>query len=273
MGLERWDTEARTEAKVKQEYDENKYRACLEHYRSEGPMDPERLRWFELASQDLSPESQVCVSRGDDLYVASAREGVEAYGDLLRQAMVAGLTDRGTVLELGAGYGYNLWLLRREAPNSRYVGGEYSRNAVALAEVMYQEIPNIEIVRFNFNEPASFSFLDSLEPPITVFTLHAVEQLQDSGTFLEELSRRRERIGTVIHVEPVWDLHCDSLMGIMRRRYAVMNDYNRDLWRRLSSDPEIEILDTRSDVFGFNPLHPVSVVRWCYRGSPEASDS
>jgi hypothetical protein len=41
-----------------------------------------------------------------------------------------------------------------------------------------------------------------------------------------------------------------------------INDYNRDLLGVLESSDWIEVTETAYDVYGFNGLNPMSLVRW-----------
>jgi hypothetical protein len=49
---------------------------------------------------------------------------------------------------------------------------------------------------------------------------------------------------------------------LMRRRYAELNDYNRDLLSQLQRRSYIRILSIQTNVIGLNPLNPTSVIEW-----------
>jgi hypothetical protein len=100
-----------------------------------------------------------------------------------------------------------------------------------------------------------------------VLTCHALEQLPDARCVIAALERVRERILRVVHVEPLFRPSRHNLIGMLRNRYAELNDYNRNLLEVVESHPEIEIQKLETDVFGNNPLNPSSVLVWQFRRS------
>jgi hypothetical protein len=83
-------------------------------------------------------------------------------------------------------------------------------------------------------------------------------------SFVEGLSRRRPR--TVVHLEPCHeDQDPMSVIGLMRRRYAELNDYNRNLvgvLRALEQAGRIRVLEHRRNVFSATPFNPTSILIW-----------
>jgi hypothetical protein len=70
----------------------------------------------------------------------------------------------------------------------------------------------------------------------------------------------------VINVEPCYE-HCEgkTLLGLMRRRYIEVNDYNTNLVTVLREQRDrgvIDILEELPAVFGSNPLLAASVIVW-----------
>ena len=66
--------------------------------------------------------------------------------------------------------------------------------------------------------------------------------------------------------EPCYE-HCNAmtLLGLMRRRYIEMNDYNMNLATLLHArqkQGEISILREEAAVFGSNPLLACSIIIW-----------
>jgi hypothetical protein len=116
---------------------------------------------------------------------------------------------------------------------------------------------------FNFNDPRTLEFVPRGS---LVFTAHAIEQiplLQEE--FVEALCRRGPK--WVVHFEPCYADHAmGSLLGLMRRRYAEINDYNRnlvDLLRGVEARGRIRIVDHRRDCLGISPFNSTSVLVWC----------
>lgn len=120
----------------------------------------------------------------------------------------------------------------------------------------------MRVVRFDFYDDQSYRLLEGLKPRVVVLTVHAIEQLQSSSLVLDALLRYRESIQAVFHLEPVYELYDKTLLGLMRRRYTQLNDYNRDLLPELQSRPHTRIRRIEPNVIGLNPLNPTSVIQW-----------
>lgn len=258
LGLVPWVTASRTIEKIDQEYDKDKYARCLDYYiRMDGNVTPEEVKQFEFG---LSSTDTVCISIGNDLYKVSLSEARARYYNLLIDTMRDEIEKCKTVVELGSGYGFNLWRMQQHFGHCHFVGGEYSRNAIELAGNLYRENPKVKVRYFNFYDQTTYEFLELLEPPIVLFTCHAIEQLPSSSLVFDALAKYHKSIQVVFHFEPVYELHDETLLGLMRRRYAQINDYNRDLFselqRRSNTTAAIRIVYTQADVFGLNPLNP-----------------
>jgi hypothetical protein len=253
----------RTIEKVDREYDKDKYAKCLEQYVATGSKwSPEDVKRFEFGNE---PEKEICVSLGQDLYALSMQDARDRYYQLLADTLRAHLDGVQTVVELGTGYGFNLWKLQQLFPGKKFMGGEYSQNAVKLAARLYAGMPEREQIRvfpFNFYEESSYQFIADTPSPALVFTSHAIEQCPSAERMIASLLKIKGRIQTVVHFEPVCELHDDSLLGLLRRRYTALNDYNRDLLAQVKRHAEISLLSVRADVFGFNPLNPTSIIEW-----------
>lgn len=263
LGLAPWNRPERTIEKIDQEYDKDKYARCLDYYvHAGGNTTPEEVKEFEIGS---GAADKTCVSWGNDLYEVCPSEARADYYQLLLDTVRAEVEKCQTVVELGCGYGYNLWMLKQHFAHKDFLGGEYSKNAVQLASRLYQNDPEIRVSHFNFYDDQSYELLERVNPPIVVLTSHAIEQLQSSSPVLDALLRYRERIQTVFHFEPVYQLHDETLLGLMRRRYTELNDYNRDLLHELQRRSYIRPVTTRADVIGLNPLNPTSVIQWEFK--------
>ncbi len=260
LGHAPWTIPDRTVAKVDSEYDKDKYGKCLAFFEnSSGSATPETVKQFEFQE---TPETRVCLARGNELELASLREARSWFYELLRSTMAAAIEHAESVVELGCGYGINLWTLARHFPAKRFYGGEYSANAVRLAGRLYEKNASIQVQSLNFYDTA-YPVLEGIDGPVIVFTAHAIEQLPSAARVVATLLRYRTKIARVFHFEPVCELHDHSLLGLMRRRYAAVNDYNRDLLGQLQKHGDkIRILRTVPDVLGINPFNPTSIIEW-----------
>lgn len=262
LGLREWKAPVRDNTKVEQEYNCEKYAACLKHYETLPPekRTPEAIRDFQYGGASAAP---LVVSKGSELFLAEFREAAESYYRLLIDELRSEIEDADVVIELGCGYGINLWVLAQEFSRPTFLGGEYSSNAVELARRLYQDTPRIRVQEFDFYAPTYTQVSEAVAQggKVVVFTSHAIEQLPSARHMVEVLAAI-PRLSGVVHLEPLLELHGDTLLGLLRRAYADANDYNRDLYSSVRENPGIELLPVKHDVLGLNCFNPTSVVRW-----------
>ena len=212
----------------------------------------EEVKQFEFG---LHPEHAMCVSHGNNLAIMTLGEVRAEIYQLMVETMRHEINKSLTVLELGCGYGYNLWMLKQHFPSKYFLGGELSTKAIRLAANMFQNDSEIEVSYLNLYD-SIYDCLDRVQPPITIFTSHAIEQLHDSAPVFEALMHHREKIMAVFHFEPVYELHDTTLIGLMRRRYAEVNDYNLDLLSQLKRRSDhIHVIKIEANLLGLNPIN------------------
>jgi hypothetical protein len=263
LGLTSWEQPTRTLAKVDREYDKGQYARLLAHYEQvSGKPTPDEMEEFNY---NLPPENPMCISVGDTLFEVPLAQARQRYYDLLCDSLRPFAQAGRTVIELGSGYGYNLWMLKKRLAFTRFWGGEYSANAVRLGNLLYANEPSIKIFPFNYYEPASYPILSDAAQPVVIFTSHSLEQIPCAQPVIEALSLYRDVIDKVVHFEPAHDLFDDSLLGQMRRRYTQLNNYNADLVAQLKNRPDIRIDDIQPHVLGFHALNPASVITWSFQ--------
>jgi SAM-dependent methyltransferase len=168
-----------------------------------------------------------------------------------------------SIVELGCGYGYNLHRLRRVLPDRAYLGGDIAPTAVQLARRLFAE-DCVSVVEFDYYAD-DYTLLRDVEGPVLVFTCHSVEQLPKAGHMLDVLARHAGHIARVVHFEPVYESHGETLIGRLRRAYADSVDYNRDLLGLLRAHPHVRLEAIDANPFGINPLNPTTVVEWTFR--------
>lgn len=263
LGLEPWTPPHRDTAKVESEYNLDKYAKCLAFHQGGPGRGPDEVKDFEFGGTGADP---LAISLGPDLVVVPRDDARRRYYDLLSNTMGPAIERAATVVELGCGYGYNLWMLRQRFGRPRYLGGEFSANAVQLAGLLHAATPEVSVRRFNYYE-SDFGWVVEQPGPLVVFTSHSVEQIPSFAPVLRRLAGAcRGRDVTVFHFEPVTGLHDDSLLGLLRRRYADVNDYNRDLGEAVRTTPHVRLRRSEADVFGLNPFNPTSVLEWVPEG-------
>lgn len=263
LNLAEFRATPRTIDKIEKEYNQDKYAKCLqEFHRVQGRATPEQIKQFEFG---LPPDHLMCVSLQDELYAMSLQEARDTSYRLLTETVGSKLKEARTVIELGAGYGFNLWMLKQRFPETHFVGGEFSENAVQLASLLYAGLPSPEqvcVTRFNFYDEDCYRLVEERPGPVIVFTSHAVEQCPSAEVIVRNLLHFRDQLIAVFHFEPVRELAGDSLLGLLRQRYSEINDYNRDLLTLLRANPAIRLNSVKANVFGLNPLNPTSILKW-----------
>lgn len=261
LGAASWSVPNRDQHKVEVEYNQEKYRRCLQYYQeSHGRRTIEEIKYFELGLASNSPE--VCISDADKLRKVPRQRAIAAHFAHLVRRIAGAAQGHQSVVSLGCGYGYILHKLAQVLPGDvPLIGGEFAASAIELATLLFAGQSRVKIRAFDFYKASDYDFLADLPAPVFVYTSHAVEQLPSAQPFVDNLRPHAARIGAVLCCEPIADQGGD-LLGLLRQRYIAANDYNRDLVEllRSTSDIEYEVLDC--NVFGLNPLNPTTFVRW-----------
>lgn len=262
LGLDGFSQPRRDVDKIEAEYNQDKWLSCLRAFEdSRGTMDARALRLFGYGGN--SRQRRAGVYRGR-LVSASVETLLGAYDEILADAMAASIGGSRTVVELGASFGQIMWGLAQRFPDRQYRGGEYSANAVALAGKLYANGPDIKVQRLNFYDDA-YEVLEQAEGPVTVFTSQAIEQIPSAAHIVDVLGKYRDKIVSVFHLEPSYELYDDSLIGLMRRRYIELNDYNRDLVGALQGRKDVQVLRLEPEVIGWNPFNALALIHWTFR--------
>ena len=185
LGLTPCNQTARTVEKVDKEYEQGKYAHLLARYEQE----PKKLNAddIENINYNLPADEPTCFSRGDKLYEVPLAHAREQYYALIRDYLRPYAETCPTVVELGSGYGYNLWMLKKHVPFANFWGADYSANAVRLGSLLYSDEPQMKLFRFNYYDAATYQFLADAAGPLVIFTSHSLEQIPCSQAVFEAL--------------------------------------------------------------------------------------
>lgn len=257
----RHQTYARDRAAVIDEYKTGKYASALDFAKRTGTHDPFAIRMFEFGRD---AESDWCFCRGDGLYRAPLRIAQHGLAELLVERVSALTANVPTIVETGCGYGFNLWRLWQKSPSHRYLGGDLAETALALSRHLFGEGEGPRVELFDYYDSA-YRLLERCEGPVFVYTCHSIEQLPSAAPFLAALSRYADKIAGVLHLEPVYEVHGDHLLGRLRKAHADSVDYNRDLLTLLQSRSDIVVHSVEPNVYGINPLNPTTVIHWSFQ--------
>lgn len=264
---------------VEREYNREKYPLILKGVRET----------LESGERDLSRIiGRVCGHERGDMGVAMHRE-VVIDGEIVRTPLLFSATGisgfiieamaescapgTDTVIELGAGWGRNLFLLHlsgRIAAKTALYALEFAETARLAGTLIANAVPSVRFKaqRFDYHAP-DYSMIPRSKAPALVATIHSAEQIpQMKPEVLTQLIERRPVL-TGLHLEPVSFQMPADRRGLRPAktsgRYAETHDYNRNLWPLLASletEGVIEILDVVPDVLGLNPHNASTLITW-----------
>ena len=258
LGLDPFNKPVRNVAKVDAEYDKDKYAKLLAYYcQAKRGATVQAIK----ARERSTLHRETCISKDGQLFVTSLGSSQRLEDEVLVDALAEPIATATIVVELGCGYGYNLSVLKEAYPNRVWIGGEYSQNAIKLASLLFAGCNDISVFPFNWYDD-SWPIFDTFKGKAVVFTRHSAEQLPLARDVLPTLRKYREKIIGVVHLEPIYELTDEeSTLGLMRRGYTLLNDYNTDLLTTIKT-MGVKILKTQYDLFGGNPLNPTSLIYW-----------
>lgn len=262
LGLSDFKNVLRDRAKIESEYSKDKWQKCLDSFEASGrKMNAADLRreYYDLNSAKL----RAGVVDGK-IVAANNAEIMERYDIKLMSAVAESVRDCSTIIELGCGFGHILWMLRDAFPGKTYRGGDYAESAVSLAQKLFHDTPDISVQKFDFYAER-YDIIEKAKGQVVVYTSQALEQIPRSASVVETLAKYKDKIARVIHIEPAFALYDTSLLGLMRRRYIEINDYNRDLVSTLQNRRDVEVLRLEADSIGWNPFNSLALVEWRFK--------
>lgn len=177
--------------------------------------------------------------------------------------------ETGSVIELGAGYGLNLfafWLA--DAPrHPRYMAFEISSTGRLCTELLGKLEPEMQVSAhaFDYCTP-SYEEIPAGQKHIVVLTSGSIEQIRElPKAVISDLLDKAETVSAA-HFEPVgWQLrdNIDPLATNHKKRCLSLG-YNENLWTllgELQDEGRIEIHRTIINIFG-KLKHPNTLIEW-----------
>jgi hypothetical protein len=253
LGLKPFAIVERNVSKIDKEYDKEKYSKLYTSYKKDKTASYD-LRKYELFGEIKN--ATMYISKGDDLYQSNFDEVERMWERILYDEIKKEIKGVDAIVELGCGWGYNLSLLRRRMKNITLVGGDYSHNGVDLGNMIFKD-RNIKLEKFDFYD-SDWTIFDNYKNVI-VFTSHSIEQIPNCTEVIKTMKKYSSKIKCIINFEPVTEIYTNSLMDCMRKKYAQLNDYNRNLMDNVIDENLIEV---KKKVLGVNPFNPTTIVKW-----------
>jgi SAM-dependent methyltransferase len=199
------------------------------------------------------------ISADEDLYLAGTAALLEREHAAIRNALRPVLDGGETVVDLGCGWGAALGVIAEAYPEVTVVGGEVSDPGVELARELHAGTTHISVERFDFR--GDWDLLD--RDDVVVFTRGALTTLEDVKSVVERFARQAvgDSVLGGVHLEEIGP-HPDTVLGLLRRRYADVRGFDMDLLPVLREHRNLSVTHVEYDVIGANPLHPSTAVRW-----------
>lgn len=216
----------------------------------------EKLRVMELEGWD----EEVAMSRNGRLYAATMQEAMESSIRETLRFLRAEAMLTGSVVDLGCGYGYLLYRLQQCVKGEvTYRGGELTQAGVALGQALGTDVHIFDFYA-GFCKP-----LELVDRPSVVTTSYAMHQLHSAEPAVELLAKYRERIATVVCLEPEEDHFGEGLLGMLRTRYGRARHYSADLLRVLKGRSDVTIEIVEEAAVGANALLPGTLTVWSFK--------
>lgn len=236
---------------------EELYARLLESYRA-NPVGADAFVREVRATGRADPGA---ISVDEALYLASPEELVARERTVVRDALAPFVTGGETVVDLGCGWGATLGTIADAFPDATVIGGEYSARGVELARELHAARDRIAVEPFDFH--GDRGLVDAGTGDVVVFTKAAVTTLTSVDSVVDRfasLASAGDVVGGV-HLEPV-DVHPETVLGLLRRRYGRVRGYNGELLDELERRDALTVTDVTYDALGANPLHPSTAIRW-----------
>lgn len=186
---------------------------------------------------------------------------------LILEKLVALAAGADAIIELGSGWGFNLFhLWLNGGPRAaRYFALEYTQAGRQCTERLSGLQPKLDITAMPFDYYAvNLDELGRFSGRVFVFSCFSIDQIPHlpSAIFLS-LRRLADRVDG-LHFEPAgWQMEGGCIGS--SQVYADRHDYNRNLWpllNELQEDGLLRIEACNPNLFGQNPENTAAMLRW-----------
>jgi len=263
LGIDEWKQRKKSKQEIDREYEEESWGAYLNKVEDLGIRNQITSRQLDSWQCDL--EEPIVYSQEDNLIKSSFGEAYDNFVRTIYKTLVSHLPAT-SVAEFGCGFG-SVILRLAEYPELQGIdlyASEYTVSGQELTKICAKN-QNIKL------HVGGCDFMDrhlcdlAVPEESVIFTCAAACTLPVlPDTFIESLIEYKPRL--VIHFEPTYE-HQDktTLLGLMRKRYIEVNDYNRnllDLIKKYQRSKKLNIIEEIPSVIGVNPLFPISIISW-----------
>jgi SAM-dependent methyltransferase len=264
LGIEPWETKKKNAPEIIREFEDEKWGPLWATVSSSGR--PIGLEDVEKIVYDDSKEI-MCWAQ-NRLQLMSTKDARKMQLGLIASTLKA-LRSSTSIVEIGAGYGQIILNLAKDQDfkDADLIAVEYTQSGVKLLNHL-AKFHNRKLTTARCDLAATPIMNIDIPKGSIIFTSYAACYLPPQNAFIENIVALKPAM--IIHFEPLFE-HCDeeTLLGVMQKSYIQRNDYNQNLMSLIHSDNakgKIDIITEDKQIFGMNPLLPMSVVAWrpCY---------
>ena len=167
-----------------------------------------------------------------------------------------------SIVELGAGYGSKIFHLADNLKiNLNFFAGELTKNGRDIMKTISSK-KKVKIFKYNLFDKYLKKIIPENSIVFTSYSLHYLPKLKKNFY----LYFKKIKPNLVVHFEPVYETHkSNNLHGRLCRNYIHQNDYCKNFLtviKKLDNENKIKILYFKKNIFGSNPLLPISIIVW-----------
>ncbi len=261
MGLEEGSVHRKTPKEIQREYNDEKWNTICKIIEKEPG-----IRLHELENQLIGNEVIAAYLHNNFVLIPANEERKKLY-TFYFEKMKPFFQNAECLVELGSGYGSVILNLLRNVHGweMHAFSGEYTKNGLrAQAQLANNEGLDITLGACDFFSMTKSDVFNEAKNGV-VFTSWALAYVSLlTSSLIDFFAGFHPK--HVIHFEPCYEYYSmETLHGQLCRRYMQLNDYNQNLvsiLREAEKENRIKIEHVEENVWGSNPLAPISMIVW-----------
>ena len=171
-----------------------------------------------------------------------------------------------TIVELGAGYGSIILDIAEKFSKRliKFIAAEYTKQGQYCLNILSKKVFSSKVITCGCDFTSDNIIDEKIPENSLIFTSLSITCVPNlPNDFLEKIIKLKPSY--VINFEPIPQFFDNSLLGLLRKKYIELNDYNTSLFEILSEGvkkEKIEIVEKQKNIFGENCFLPASFVVW-----------